>query len=78
MLNIAFGGHKPSKFKVNPIVKAFIISEIFFWSGANVIGPILAIYVANEVSGGSIEAAGTAVTAYLVARLFADTWDGIF
>ncbi|NCS32086.1 MFS transporter [bacterium] len=69
MIFQSFLGHKPSKFHVNPIVRAFIISETFFWGGINFLGPVFAIFIANEVSGGSIEAAGTAATVYLLSRM---------
>lgn len=69
MLHLAFHGHRPSRFRVNPIVRAFIISEAFFWSGWNLINPIFAVFVADQVCGGSVEAAGFAVTTYLISRI---------
>lgn len=64
-----FLGHKPSSFRMNPIVRGFIVSETAFWSGYNVIAPIFAVYVADRISGGSIEAAGTAITVNLLSRV---------
>ncbi len=65
-------GHRPSSYKVNPIVRAFIVSEMFFWSGWNLINPIFAIFVTQNITGGSIEAAGTAMTIYLISRIMVE------
>lgn len=40
MLKDQFLGRNPTHFKVNPVVKAFIISEAFLWSAYNFIIPI--------------------------------------
>jgi len=72
MINSAFFGHRPSSYKVNPIVRAFIVSEMFFWSGWNLINPIFAIFVTQNIAGGSIEAAGTAMTIYLISRIMVE------
>ncbi|MCA9391901.1 MFS transporter [candidate division WWE3 bacterium] len=76
MLSSAFFGHKPSKFQINPIVKSFIVSETFFWAGQNLMSPIFAIFVAQGLSDGSLEAAGTAVTVYMIARILAELISG--
>ncbi len=57
---------------MNPIVRGFIASETAFWSGINAVGPIFAVFVADHVSGGSVEAAGTSVTVYLLARVMVE------
>ena len=69
MIFQSFLGHKPSKFHINPIVRAFILSETVFWGGINLMGPIFAIFIADEVSGGNIEVVGTAATVYLLSRM---------
>lgn len=72
MFHNPFGGHRPSLYKTNPIVSAFITSESFFWSGWNLINPIFAIFVATNIQGGNVEIAGSAVTVYLVARILTE------
>lgn len=72
----SFIGRNPSHFKVNPLVKAFITSELFLWSGWNVIAPIFAIFVADKVIGGSVEIAATAVSVQLIARVIAELVTG--
>ena len=44
MLKEQFIGRNPSHFQVNPVVKAFIVSESFLWSAYNFIVPIFAIF----------------------------------
>jgi len=62
-------GHNPSQFHVNSIVKAYIISESFLWSAWNFITPIFAVFVVNDIAGGSIEVAASGYSVYLVARV---------
>ncbi len=72
MLHKLFGAYVPSGKKVDPVVRAFIISETFFWSGQNMLAPIFGIFIIEQVAGGSVEAAGMAVTAYMIARIFSE------
>lgn len=57
MLAEKFLGRYPSHFKINPIVKAYIVSESLVWSAWNLMTPIATIFVVNNVSGGSIQSA---------------------
>lgn len=76
MFHNPFNGHRPSQLQINPLVKAFILSETFFWSGQNLLAPIFSVFVAQELTGGSLEAAGTAVTVYMIARILAELYIG--
>lgn len=76
MLREIFIGRNPSHFKVNSIVKAFIISEIFFWASWNFILPIYAIYTVTKVADGSIEIAGSAFSIYLIGRVIFELVSG--
>lgn len=69
MLKEQFLGRNPTHFQVNPIVKAFIISEIFLWSAWHFIIPIFAIFVVNNIAGGSIQTAASAFSIYLIVRV---------
>src|SRR3989344_5423131 len=51
MLKDQFIGRNPSHFQVNPVVKAFIISETLLWSAYNFIVPIFAIFVFYGMAG---------------------------
>lgn len=69
MIKEIFIGKRPSDFHMNPVVKAFIISEIFLWSSWNAIIPIFAIFVVNKIPGGNIEIAAASFSAYLISRV---------
>jgi MFS family permease len=51
---------------MNRILKLLIISDIFIWSGMGLISPILAIFINDNLIGGSIQAAGIASAIYLI------------
>lgn len=76
MLRESFIGHKPSHFHINPIVKAFIISEIFLWSSWNFITPILGVFATNQIANGSIEVAGSVFSVYFVVRVICELITG--
>lgn len=69
MLREAFSGRNPSHYQTNPIVKAYIISESFIWSGYNFTSPIIAIFIVSQIPGATIELAATSFSVYLVSRV---------
>jgi len=77
MLYLPFLGRRPSHFKVNRIVRAFIVSETLLWSGWALVNPIFAIFVADRVAGGNISTAAAAVTVNMIARIVFELWAGI-
>lgn len=76
MVGEQFLGRNPSHFHFNPVVKAFIFSEIFVWSSWNLIIPIFSVFVTTTVEGGSIQLAGTALSAYLITRVVVELVTG--
>jgi len=76
MIKDAFIGRVPSHFQVNPLVKAFIMSEMFIWSAYNFFNPILAIFVISQIQGGVVEHAAFGFSIYLIARVFAEIISG--
>lgn len=76
MLAEKFLGRYPSHFKINPVVKAFIISESLVWSAWNFVAPIAAVFVINNVLGGTIQSAAFAYSLHLVSRVIAELWTG--
>lgn len=69
MLREMFLGRNPSNFHINPLIKAFIISETFIWSAWNFVIPIFAVFAATKVTGGGIELAASAYSTWLISRL---------
>jgi len=78
MLKEILGGHRPSHFSPNIFVKSVITSETIFWASQNLFGPIFAIFVTNEISGGNIETAATAISIYWVVRILLELFSTIF
>lgn len=69
MLREFFIGKSPSHFHIDPLIKAFIISECFLWSAWNFIIPIFAIFALNNIVGGKIELAASGYSSHLVFRV---------
>ena len=57
------------KSDVNPIVKAYIMSEALLWSGWYLVIPITALFVIADIPGGNIQFAATGFSIYLVTRV---------
>ncbi|KKQ29699.1 MAG: hypothetical protein A3H17_00800 [Candidatus Levybacteria bacterium RIFCSPLOWO2_12_FULL_37_14] len=76
MIKEIFLGKKPSDFHMNPVVKAFIISEIFLWSSWNAIIPIFAIFAATKIPGGNTEIAAASFSTYLIVRVIFELISG--
>lgn len=76
MIKEAFLGRKPSHFHMNPVVKAFIISEMFLWSAWNAIIPIFAIFAATQIPGGNTEVAASSYSVHLVVRVIFELISG--
>lgn len=55
-------------FKINSVVKAFILAEMFLWSGWNFIMLFFSIYI-SRLPGGSIQHAASATSVYFLARV---------
>lgn len=69
MLREIFIGKRPSHFHINPLIKAFIISECFLWSAWNFVAPIFAIFAINNIIGGKIELAASGYSVHLIFRV---------
>lgn len=64
-----FLGRRPSHFEINPIVKAYIVSEAFLWSAWDFVLPIIAIFISANIPGGNIKTAATGFSIYLISRV---------
>jgi predicted MFS family arabinose efflux permease len=69
MLREQFVGRNPSHFQLNPVVKAFIVSEAFLWSAYNFAIPIFALFVINNIRGGNVQIAASAYSVFLIVRV---------
>lgn len=66
--------HRLSFSDVNSHVKAFIISESFFWSAWNAYSVIFGIFAVKDIPGGSIEIAATAFSTHIISRVLIEYW----
>jgi len=56
------------KIKVNKIIRYLLVSDFIFYSGWGLILPAFAVFVTQNVKGGSIMAVGIAEAVYLIAN----------
>lgn len=74
----SFLGRHPSHFQVNPIVKAYIVSEALLWSGWDFVIPLFSVFVVNNIVGGSIQTAAAGYSTYLITRVIVEITSGRF
>jgi len=58
------------KSRLNKVVKVMVFSDLFLNSGWGLIGPILAVFVVNNISGGDVKVVGIAAGIYLLIKSF--------
>jgi len=54
--------------KVNRIVKYMVLSDLIFWLGWGLIGPVFAIFILDHIEGGSAIIAGFATAVYWITK----------
>ncbi len=58
--------------RVNPFIKAFIISDALLYSSLNVVNILFALYVTTKIPGGTVESATTALIAGFIVRIITE------
>lgn len=76
MLKESFLGRNPSHFVINPIIKAYIVSESLLWSGWYLVIPLLSVFVVKNIPGSTIEQAGFSFSIYFVSRVIFELISG--
>ena len=61
-------GRYLKNYNVNKVIKILILSDFIIWSGSQLFAPIIAIFIADNLVGGSIESAGIAVAVGLLVK----------
>ncbi|MBI2097245.1 MAG: MFS transporter [Candidatus Sungbacteria bacterium] len=56
--------------RINPIVRMLVISDFFILAGLGFIGPMLPIFIVNQIPGGDVRAAGFAAAIYMAMWVF--------
>ncbi len=54
--------------QVNWVIKILILSDFLIWSAQQLFAPIFAVFVTQQIAGGSLEAVGIASSIYFVVR----------
>jgi MFS family permease len=67
-----------AQFKMNPIIKILIISDFLIFSSQQLIVPIFAIFVTDQIIGGSIEVVGIASAVYLLTKSISEVPVGMY
>lgn len=62
----------------NPVAKAFIISEAFFWSGWSVLMPLISVFALAEVSQATVQTITFAYSMYLILRVIGSIGCGLY
>lgn len=57
--------------RANPVIKALTVSDIFIVSGFGLASPIFAVFLTENIKGGSLEVVGLAATIYLLTKSLA-------
>lgn len=55
---------------INPIVRVLVLSDFFMLAGLGFLAPMLPVFVANHITGGSIKVAGFASAIYMLMWVF--------
>lgn len=76
MLREKFLGRNPSHFHLNPIIKAYIISEAFLWSAWDFVMPIFAVFIVTTIPGGNVQLAAIGYSTYLITRVILELISG--
>ena len=58
-------------YKINPVVKFLTISDILLLTSFGLITPIFAVFITDNIQGGTVEVAGLASAIYLLTKSFA-------
>lgn len=53
---------------INPVIRILLLSDLIILSSYGLVSPILAVFIANSIEGGSVAVAGIASAIYLLSR----------
>ena len=53
---------------MHKVLKLLILNDLFFWTALGFVGPILAIYINDDISGGTLGLTGLAMSIYWILK----------
>lgn len=57
-----------SQLKINPLIKILILSDFLLWSANNLVAPIFAIFIVEQIPGAGAVEAGIAATIFMLIK----------
>jgi len=66
------------KFKINPIIKVLIVSDFLVWSAYNLVAPVFAIYISDQINNSKLEVIGIAAALYFIFKAIFEVPVGIY
>ena len=64
------------RFRINPVIRVLILSDVIVWTADGLLAPIFAIFVADVIAGGTIQAMGIAMGIFLIAKSLSEIFVG--
>lgn len=65
-------------FHVNVVIKILILSDLIIWSAYNLLAPVFAIFITEQIPGASLESVGIAAGLYFIVKAIAEVPVGIY
>ena len=58
----------PKDFKVNRIIRALVLVDLFLWGGWGIVNPIMGLFIINRVTGATVLVVGIASALYWIVK----------
>ena len=56
------------KVRMNKVIRVLIMSDFFIWSGFGFLAPVFAVFITNQIHGGTLEVIGFASSIYMICK----------
>lgn len=66
------------QFHVNWVIKILIVSDFLIWSAQQLFAPVFAVYVTQQIAGGSLEVIGISASIYFIIRSIVEAPVGLW
>jgi MFS family permease len=54
--------------KINKVIRALVLADLFFWGGWGIVNPIMALFIIGRVNGATIFTVGAAAAMYWIVK----------
>lgn len=66
------------QFRINWVIKILIVSDFLIWSAQQLFAPVFAVYVTQQIAGGSLEVIGISASIYFIIRSIVEAPVGLW